>query len=141
MLKDHAHCISRSNHPISIHRYTDVSGIRKRCTLCQRNQRSDHAVCHCDHAFYGAVVFLYLTVYFRFFTASPFFTPNTSIPIRTGAQSIGCTSHRRVSKCRAGHRWQSCHTSHHKTKGYSMVEIGSSFSLMIFQVLTFLWDI
>ena len=57
-------------------------------------------------------------------------------------QSIGCTSkHRRVSKCRAGHRWQSCHTSHHKTKGYSMVEIGSSFSLMIFQVLTFLWDI
>ena len=44
-----------------------VSGVRKRCTLCQRNQRSDHAVCHCDHAFYGAVVFLYLTVYFRFF--------------------------------------------------------------------------
>lgn len=65
--KDHAHCISRSNHPISIHRYTDVPGVRKRCTLCQRNQRSDHAVCHCDHAFYGAVVFLYLTVYFRFF--------------------------------------------------------------------------
>ena len=35
--KDHAHCISRSNHPISIHRYTDVPGVRKRCTLCQRD--------------------------------------------------------------------------------------------------------
>ena len=79
---------SRNNHPICIYRYTDVSGVRKRCTLCQRNQRSDHAVCHCDHAFYGAVVFLYLTVYFRFFTASPFFTPNTSIPIRTGASKV-----------------------------------------------------
>ena len=35
--KDHAHCISRSHHPISIHRYTDVPGVRKRCTLCQRD--------------------------------------------------------------------------------------------------------
>ena len=32
-------------------------------------------------------------------------------------QSIGCTSkHRRVSKCRADHRWQSCQASQHKTK-------------------------
>ena len=32
-------------------------------------------------------------------------------------QSIGCTSkHRRVSKCRADYRWQSCQISQHKTK-------------------------
>lgn len=32
-------------------------------------------------------------------------------------KSIGCASkHRRVSKCRADHRWQSCQASQYKTK-------------------------
>lgn len=46
-------CFSRRHHAICLYSYTDVSGIRKRFTLCQCHQCCYHAGFYCDDAAYG----------------------------------------------------------------------------------------
>lgn len=43
-------CFSRRHHAICLYSYTDVSGIRKRFTLCQCHQCCYHAGFYCDDA-------------------------------------------------------------------------------------------
>ena len=46
-------CFSRRHHAICLYSYTDVSGIRKRFTLCQCHQCCYHAGFYCDDAAFG----------------------------------------------------------------------------------------
>lgn len=46
-------CFSRRHHAICLYSYTDVSGIRKRFTLCQCHQCCYYAGFYCDDAAYG----------------------------------------------------------------------------------------